>query len=63
MTENKSNNNIPNAPRLIPSPTKQLQEIKRLELPPPMIDSTVVKNHISERVFCCIKEYNTKFIV
>ena len=43
----KYKSNIPKAPRLTPSPTKQLQEIKKLELPPPMIDSTVVKNHIS----------------
>ena len=62
MNENKSNN-IPKAPRLIPSPTKQLNEIKNLELPPPMIDSTVIEYHVSERDFCCIKEDNTKSIV
>ena len=63
MDENNSSINIPNAPRLTPSPTKQLQEIKKLELPPPVITSTVVEDHINERVFRCIKKDDTESIV
>ena len=63
MEENKPINNIPDAPRLTPSPTKQLQEIKKLELPPPVITSTVVEDHINERVFRCIKKDDTESIV
>ena len=63
MDENKSSNNIPDAPRLTPSPTKEINNIKDIELPPPVITSTVVKYHVSERVFCCIKEDDTKSIV
>ena len=63
MNENNPINNIPNAPRLTPSPTKQLQEIKKLELPPPVITSTVVEDHVSKCVLRCIKEDDTKSIV
>ena len=62
MNENKSNN-IPKAPRLTPSPTKEINNIEDIKLPPPMITSTVVEDHVSKCVFRCIKEDDTKFII
>ena len=62
MNENKSSN-IPKAPRLTPSPTKKLQEIKKIELPPQMLGSTIVKDDVSKCVFRRIKEDDTKSIV
>ena len=61
MDENKSSNDIPNAPRL--TPTKEINNIKNIELPPPMIDLTIVEDHISKCVLSRIKEDDTKSIV
>tara|TARA_Y100000591_G_C21758281_1_gene658666 strand:- start:805 stop:996 length:192 start_codon:yes stop_codon:yes gene_type:complete len=63
MDENKSSNNIPDAPRLTPSPTKEINNIKDIKLPPPMTTSTVIKDHVSKCVFSCIKEDDTESIV
>ena len=63
MEEYNSSINIPDAPRLTPSPTKEINNIKDIKLPPPVITSTVIKDHVSKCVFCCIKEDDTESII
>ena len=63
MDENNSSINIPDAPKLTSSPTKEIDNIEDIELPPPVITSTVVKNYVSKCVFSCIKKDDTESIV